>query len=494
MDDGDYSLPDLNILDEVLVPKENVRKVEEEIRQITQKLEDTLESFKVSARVVNTCVGPTVTRYEVQPGFGVKVSKIVNLADDIALNLAAKGVRIEAPIPGKSVVGIEIPNLTGQVVGLKPLAKEEKFLFASSPLYIALGKDIEGKSVYVDLTKMPHLLVAGATGSGKSVCINSIIVSLLLRNTPSTVRMIMIDPKKVELSVYDDIPHLIAPVVTDPKTAAVTLRWCVREMERRYEELAKFGVRNIEGYNKRIMELMIQKDKMSSEEQNEFFVPKKHSYIVVIIDELADLMLCAAGEVETSIARISQMARAVGIHLVIATQRPSVDVITGLIKANVPSRISFAVSSQIDSRTILDYMGAEKLLGKGDMLYKPVGSMQASRAQGVFISDREVHAIVEFVKSQGKPDYLQEVVNLKPEDLEELKGNKGNTGSSGDEVDEFFNEAREIVTTSKVASISYIQRKLRIGYNRAARIMEQLEEAGVVSAPENDGKNRRVLM
>ncbi|MEK6557882.1 MAG: DNA translocase FtsK, partial [Candidatus Margulisiibacteriota bacterium] len=412
------------------------------------------------------------------------------LSDDIALNLAAKGVRIEAPIPGKSVVGIEIPNHTTHMVSMLPLARDERFLYSSSPLFIALGKDLDGKTLYSDLSKMPHLLVAGATGSGKSVCINSIVISLILRNTPSTVRFIMIDPKRVELSVYDDIPHLIAPVVTDPKKAAVTLRWCVREMEKRYEELARLGVRNIQSYNEKIEEMIARRETMPEEEKSQFFIPQKHSFIVVIIDELADMMLAAPAEVETSIARISQMARAVGIHLVVATQRPSVDVITGLIKANVPSRIAFAVSSQIDSRTILDGMGAEKLLGKGDMLYKPVGSMQPIRVQGVFISDQEVHSIVAHVKAQGKPEYLQEVVNLKPEDLEDLKSSSSGEHDEGE--DEFFSEARDIVLQTRIASISYIQRKLRIGYNRAARIMEQLEEAGIVSAPDGDGKNRKV--
>ena len=492
-EDEDFELPPLSLLSEAKVAKDHQRRVEEEIRLTTRKLEETLDSFKVNARVVGTCQGPTVTRYEVQPGFGVKVSKIVNLADDIALNLAAKGVRIEAPVPGKSVVGIEIPNSTSTMVSLLPLVRDERFRYSTSPLNICLGKDIEGKSVFIDLTRMPHLLVAGATGAGKSVCINSIILSLLFRNTPSTVRMIMIDPKKVELSVYDDIPHLIAPVVTDPKKAAVTLRWCVKEMERRYEELASAGVRNIEGYNQRIEEMIAHRLKLSEEEQKDFFIPRKYAYIVVVIDELADLMLAAASEVETSIARIAQMARAVGIHLVIATQRPSVDVITGLIKANVPSRISFAVASQIDSRTILDSMGAEKLLGKGDMLYKPVGAMQPIRAQGVFVAEKEVHQVIKYVKDQGKPEYLQEVVNLKPEDLENMNSGSSDSGSSGD-YDEFYEEARELVVTSKVASISYIQRKLRIGYNRAARIMEQLEEAGVVSPPDSDGKNRQVLM
>lgn len=488
----DFMLPDLKLLSEMkVVAKDRVKKMEGEMNITIQKLEETLESFKVNARVVSTSQGPTVTRYELQPGFGVKVSKIVNLSDDIALNLAAKGVRIEAPVPGKSVVGIEIPNKESQIITMMPLAKDERFIFSASPLFIALGKDLEGKSVYADITKMPHMLIAGATGSGKSVCVNSILISILLRNTPNTVRMILIDPKKVELNVYDDIPHLIAPVVTDAKKAAVTLRWCVREMERRYEEMAALGVRNIDGYNKRIAEIMEERDNLPEEEQNEFFVPRKHPYIVVVIDELADLMLAAAAEVETSIARIAQMARAVGLHLIIATQRPSVDVITGLIKANIPSRISFAVSSQIDSRTILDGMGAEKLLGKGDMLYKPVGSMRATRIQGVYISDKEVHSIVKFVKSQGKPEYLQEVVDLKAEDLKDLK--KSSKEASQDDFDEFYEDAKELIIQNKVASISYIQRKLRIGYNRAARIMDQMEEAGIVSAPDAEGKGRKVL-
>lgn len=489
-DNEDFLLPDLKLLNTPTINKEHLKQVEAEIQDVIEKLEETLESFRVNAKVVNTSQGPNVTRYEIQPGFGVKVSKIVNLADDIALNLAAKGVRIEAPVPGKSVIGIEIPNKTSSIVNMLPLAKEEKFIYSSSPLLIALGKDIEGATSYLDLSKMPHLLVAGATGSGKSVCINSILISLLLRNSPSTVRFIMIDPKKVELNIYDDIPHLIAPVVTDAKKAAVTLRWCVMEMERRYEELAKMGVRNIEGFNQKIDELRLEREKLSPEEQQEFYIPKKYPYIVIVLDELADLMIAAASEVESSIARIAQMARAVGLHLVIATQRPSVDVITGLIKANVPSRISFAVSSQIDSRTILDGMGAEKLLGKGDMLFKPVGAMRPARIQGVFLSDKEVHNIVDFVKSQGQPEYLQEVVDLKPEDLETLK--KGHVAEKGDDRDEFFEEAKEIILSTKKTSVSFIQRRLKIGYNRAARIMEEMEEAGIISQMDDSGK-REIL-
>ncbi len=490
-DNEDFLLPDLNLLSTPTTNKEHLKRVETDIQETIQKLEETLESFKVNAKVVNTSQGPNVTRYEIQPGFGVKVSKIVNLADDIALNLAAKGVRIEAPVPGKSVIGIEIPNKISSIVNMLPLAKEEKFIYSSSPLLIALGKDIEGSTSYLDLSKMPHLLVAGATGSGKSVCINSILISLLLRNTPSTVRFIMIDPKKVELNLYDDIPHLIAPVVTDAKKAAVTLRWCVMEMERRYEELAKLGVKNIEGFNQKIEELRLDREKLTPEEQQEFYIPKKYPYIVIVLDELADLMMAAASEVESSISRIAQMARAVGLHLVIATQRPSVDVITGLIKANVPSRISFAVSSQIDSRTILDSMGAEKLLGKGDMLYKPVGAMRPTRIQGVYLSDQEIHNIVNFVKKQGQPEYLQEVVDLRPEDLESLK--KGHSFSeNGDDRDEFFEEAKEIILSTKKTSVSFIQRRLKIGYNRAARIMEEMVEAGIISEMDDSGK-REIL-
>ncbi|MEI7941538.1 MAG: DNA translocase FtsK 4TM domain-containing protein [Candidatus Riflemargulisbacteria bacterium] len=489
-DNEDFLLPDLNLLSTPTTNKEHLKKVESDIQETIQKLEETLESFKVNAKVVNTSQGPNVTRYEIQPGFGVKVSRIVNLADDIALNLAAKGVRIEAPVPGKSVIGIEIPNKITSIVNMLPLAKEEKFIYSSSPLLIALGKDIEGSTSYLDLSKMPHLLVAGATGSGKSVCINSILISLLLRNTPSTVRFIMIDPKRVELNLYDDIPHLIAPVVTDAKKAAVTLRWCVIEMERRYEELAKLGVKNIEGFNQRVEELRLEREKLSIEEQQEFYIPKKYPYIVIVLDELADLMMAAASEVESSISRIAQMARAVGLHLVIATQRPSVDVITGLIKANVPSRISFAVSSQIDSRTILDSMGAEKLLGRGDMLYKPVGAMRPTRIQGVFLSDKEIHNIVDFVKRQGQPEYLQEVVDLRPEDLESLK--RGHSISEDGDRDEFFEEAKDIILTTKKTSVSFIQRRLKIGYNRAARIMEEMVEAGIISEMDDSGK-REIL-
>lgn len=485
-----FQLPDIRLLSDIKISKDYLKKRSEEIKYTSQRLEDALESFKVEARVVHTCHGPTVTRYEIQPGPGVKVSKIVNLADDIALTLAAQGVRIEAPVPGKSVIGIEIPNKTTTVVKMSPLARDESFYYSDSDIIFALGKDIEGKPAFADLSKMPHLLVAGATGSGKSVCVNAIIISILLRNSPDSVRMIMIDPKKVELSVYDDIPHLIAPVVTDPRQAAVTLRWCVREMERRYDALALLGVRHLDGYNERIEELHKEREGLSEEDQKNFLIPQKLSYIMVIIDELADLMMIAASEVETSIARIAQMARAVGIHLIIATQRPSVDVITGLIKANVPSRISFAVSSQIDSRTILDGVGAEKLLGKGDMLYKPVGSMKATRVQGVYISDKEIHRIIKFVKDQGQPEYLQEVVNLKPEDLENMDADKG---SENNDYDDFFEDARELVISTKKGSISFIQRKFRIGYNRAARIMEQLEESGVVTAPGVDGKTREVL-
>jgi DNA segregation ATPase FtsK/SpoIIIE, S-DNA-T family len=487
----DFELPDISLLSQQKKSNDNSSKIEKEIHETIVKLEETMESFKVQITVVDTSQGPSVTRYELQPGPGVKVSKIVNLSDDIALSLAAHGVRIEAPVPGKSVVGIEIPNHTRQMVTMLPLATDDKFIYSNAPLQIALGMDIEGSPTYLDINKMPHLLVAGATGAGKSVCINTLIISILMRNTPETVRFIMIDPKKVELSVYDDIPHLIAPVVTDPKKAAVTLRWCCKEMERRYEELAKLGVRNIESFNDKIDELMKERDAMSDEEKEGFFIPAKYPYIVIIIDELSDLMMIAASEVETSIARVAQMARAVGLHLVIATQRPSVDVITGLIKANVPSRISFAVSSQIDSRTILDSVGAEKLLGKGDMLYKPVGSMRPTRIQGVYISDKEIHQIVKFVKGQGDPEYLQEVVNLKAEDLDEKKGD---TSAGNDDFDEFFEEAKNLVVSTGNVSISFIQRKLRIGYNRAARIMEQLEEVGIVSPADSDGKGRTILL
>jgi len=467
-----YKLPPLSLLDD---PSPKDRKRQEKIRETTEfrkkLLEDTLQSFGVGARVVSINQGPAVTRFELQPDPGVKISRIASLSDDIALNLAAQGVRIEAPVPGKSVIGIEVPNAVITPVKLKEIAKANEFQKSQSKLLVGLGKDLSGTPIFGDLSKMPHLLIAGTTGSGKSVCINALIISILLRARPDEVKLIMIDPKMVELSIYDDIPHLLAPVVTDPRRAALTLKeWVMREMERRYQMFYDCGARNIDSYNTK-----------NSEE--------KLPHLIVIIDELADLMMVAAAEVETTICRLAQMARATGIHLVIATQRPSVDVITGLIKANIPSRIAFAVATQIDSRVILDYSGAEKLLGRGDMLYNPIGAMKPIRMQGSFVTDKEAERIVDFIKGQAAPDYLDEIAELKiPEG--ESKTSDGGKGSSRDPL---FNDAVRLVIESKVASTSYLQRRMRIGYNRAARLMDEIEAANIVSRPEGDNKGRRVI-
>ncbi|MDD5593963.1 MAG: DNA translocase FtsK, partial [Candidatus Margulisbacteria bacterium] len=405
---------------------------------------------------------------------GVKVSRIANLADDIALNLAAQGVRIEAPVPGKSVVGIEVPNATVVPVRLKEIAKTNEFRQNPSKLLFAIGKDLAGEPIYGDLGKMPHLLIAGTTGSGKSVCINSLIISILLRARPDEVKMLMIDPKMVELSIYDGIAHLLAPVVTDPRLASATLKvWVIKEMERRYKLFHDSQARNLAAYNHKVGE------------------EEKLPFIVVIVDELADLMMIAANEVETSICRIAQMARATGIHLVIATQRPSVDVITGLIKANIPSRIAFAVATQIDSRVILDGSGAEKLLGRGDMLYNPIGAMKPTRAQGSFVTDKEAEKIIKFVKEQAEPEYLEEIVGIKAIDFG--KENSDGERETGGGKDALFADVAALVVESGQASTSYVQRKFRIGYNRAARLMDELEEAGIVSKPEGELKTRRIL-
>ncbi len=481
-----YKLPPLNLLD-TLNEKEKQRA--QKLKELTEKrkedLERVLKSFGVAAQVVNISIGPAVTRFEVQPEAGVKVSKIANLADDIALNLASGGVRIEAPIFGKTVVGIEVPNPTVTPVKLGEIARTQDFLENPSKLFIGIGKDIAGASIFGDLSKMPHLLIAGTTGSGKSVAINSLIISILLRARPDEVKFIMIDPKMVELATYSDIPHLMAPVVTDPRKAAVTLKdWVIKEMERRYKEFFNFGVRNIQSFNKKAESLLEQKKK-----DPDIFAPEPLPYIVVIIDELADLMMVAAAEVETTICRIAQMARATGIHLVVATQRPSVDVITGLIKANIPSRISFAVATQIDSRVILDMSGAEKLLGRGDMLYSPIGSMKPIRVQGSFVSDEEIERIVDFIKEQASPEYSEEILNLKYVSSDkQLQGQ-----NQANQRDELFAEAARIIIESGQASTSHLQRRMRIGYNRAARLMDEMTEAGIVSVPEGDNKPRKIL-
>lgn len=442
-----------------------------EMIETARKLESTLKSFGVEAKVIQISKGPTVTRYELSPSQGVKVSKIVNLADDIALNLAASGIRIEAPIPGKAAVGIEVPNQETQSVYMRTLLESDAFREHPSKLAFALGQDIAGNPVVTDIAKMPHLLIAGATGSGKSVCINTLITSILYKADPKEVKLLLVDPKVVELSVYNGIPHLLIPVVTDPKKASAALNWAVREMLQRYNDFAAHGVRDIKGFNKMMEEKGDEKGKMSQ--------------IVIIIDELADLMMAAPGEVEDAICRLAQMARAAGMHLIIATQRPSVDVITGVIKANIPSRLAFAVSSGIDSRTILDMVGAEKLLGKGDMLFYPAGQSKPARLQGAFVTDQEVEGIVDFLKKSGRPCYTQETID------QITSAEKA--GGVSEESDEFFVPAVELILEKEKASVSMLQRQFRIGYNRAARLMDDLERQGIVG-PEEGSKPRRVLI
>lgn len=434
-----------------------------------RKLEATLESFGVRTKVLEVVRGPAVTRYELQPDIGVKVSRIVSLTDDIALALAAKDIRMEAPIPGKSAVGIEVPNTEVSMVTMREVMESSAFLESDSKLSITLGRDISGKPIIANLAKMPHLLVAGATGSGKSVCVNGIITSILYKAKPNEVKFLMIDPKKVELNVYNGIPHLLAPVVTDPRRASLALKKVVSEMEKRYELFSNSGTRNIEGYNE-----------MLSNTKEAEPLP----YIVVIVDELADLMMVAAKDVEDAICRLAQMARAAGIHLIIATQRPSVDVITGLIKANIPSRIAFGVSSQVDSRTILDTVGAEKLLGRGDMLFLPVGASKSVRVQGAFLSDHEVESVVGFVKGQQEVDYQEEMVPQVDD-----------TANQADEPpeDELFNQAVQIILEAKQASVSLLQRRMRIGYTRAARLIDSMEAKGIVG-PYEGSKPREVLI
>lgn len=442
------------------------------IQANAQKLERTFLSFGVKAKVTEVHLGPAVTKYEVLPDTGVKVSRIVSLADDIALALAASGIRIEAPIPGKSAIGIEVPNSSVAVVSLREVVEAKENNRPDSKLMISLGRDVTGQAMLTELNKMPHVLIAGSTGSGKSVCINGIIVSILMRAKPHEVKMMMIDPKMVELNVYNGVPHLLAPVVTDPRKASQALKKVVSEMERRYELFSHTGTRNIEGYNEHI--------EVWNEENEE-----KHPrmpYIVVIVDELADLMMVASSDVEDSITRLAQMARAAGIHLIIATQRPSVDVITGIIKANIPSRIAFAVSSSIDSRTILDSGGAEKLLGRGDMLFLPAGVAKPVRIQGAFVTDSEVEAVVDFVIEQQKAQYQEEMI---PTDIEEV--------APHEETDELYDEAVQLVTDMQTASVSLLQRRFRVGYSRAARIVDQMEMRGVVGPPEGS-KPRQVLM
>ena len=453
------------------------------LRETAGKLQDTLHSFGVNVTVTNVSCGPSVTRYELQPEQGVKVSKIVGLADDIKLNLAAADIRIEAPIPGKAAVGIEVPNKENSAVMLRDLLESTEFKNSASNVSFAVGRDIAGRCVVADIAKMPHLLIAGATGSGKSVCINTLIMSILYKASPDQVRLIMVDPKVVELSVYNGIPHLMIPVVTDPKKAAGALNWAVAEMTRRYQAFAEHQVRDMKGYNEKISQLE------SDENGNK---PDTMPQIVIIVDELADLMMVAPGEVEESICRLAQLARAAGIHLVLATQRPSVNVITGLIKANMPSRIAFSVSSGVDSRTIIDMNGAEKLLGKGDMLFYPSGYQKPVRVQGAFVSDKEVQKVTDYLKDHnGDAAYSQEVVEHMNSSA--AGGNMMSGSDSASERDAYFVDAGKLIIDKEKASIGMLQRMFKIGFNRAARIMDQLCEAGVVG-PEEGTKPRKVLM
>lgn len=467
----EYQFPSYELLKNNITNKMN-KEDKKDLINSANKLEETLNSFGVDAKVLQVTKGPSVTRYEIQPSAGVKVSKIVNLSDDIALSLASADVRIEAPIPGKSAVGIEIPNKILTPVFLREVIESQEFMSSNGKIAFCLGKDIAGKCVVADLTKMPHLLIAGATGSGKSVCINSLIVSILYKYSPEDVKLLLIDPKMVELNIYNGIPHLLIPVVTDAKKSAGALNWAVNEMTKRYKMFADNSVRNIESYNALYSKGRI-KDKLP--------------LIVIIIDELADLMMASPNDVENYICRLAQMARAAGMHLVIATQRPSVDVITGVIKANIPSRISFSVSSQIDSRTILDTSGAEKLLGKGDMLFYPIGENKPVRIQGAFISEGEVEKVVTFIKNQKNED---EGKQYEKEIIDEIDSS---TESEDNFDDNLIDEAINIVVESDQASTSLLQRRLRIGYNRAARLMEEMEQRGIISK-RNGSKKREILV
>ena len=481
---AEYRIPPLSLLQK---GKAATGDSSRELKETAMRLQQTLNTFGVKVTITDISQGPSVTRYELQPEQGVKVSKIVGLADDIKLNLAATDIRIEAPIPGKAAIGIEVPNKENMTVALRDLLESKEFQEFNSNIAFAVGKDIAGKTVVADIAKMPHMLIAGATGSGKSVCINTLIMSILYKAHPDDVKLIMVDPKVVELSVYNGIPHLLIPVVTDPKKASAALHWGVSEMEDRYRRFADYNVRDLKGYNKKIETMPVPEGEEA---------PKKMPQIVIIVDELADLMMVCPGEVEESICRLAQLARAAGIHLIIATQRPSVDVITGLIKANMPSRVAFSVSSGVDSRTILDMNGAEKLLGKGDMLFYPQGYSKPARVQGAFVSDKEVSDVVDYLKNQA----LGNTYSNYAEDIEEKIKNIGTSGGSsgsgsggGNDRDEYFEEAARFIIDKDKASIGMLQRVLKIGFNRAARIMDQLCEYGVVGEEEGT-KPRKVLM
>ena len=476
VEDEHYEYPPVELLSKG--NKKGIKGGAKALTDVATKLQKTLYSFGVQAKVENVSVGPAITRYELKPAEGVRVSKIANLADDIALNLAAETIRIEAPIPGKQAVGIEVPNTEKETVHFRDVVESDDFQDAKSKLSVALGKDVAGNMAIADIAKMPHALIAGATGSGKSVCINTIITSIIYKAKPSEVKFVMVDPKVVELSVYNGIPHLLIPVVTDPKKAAGALAWAVQEMDNRYNVFAQKGVRDLKGYNA-----------LAEKEEGMGKLPQ----IVIIIDELADLMMVAAKEVEDSICRLAQKARAAGMHLIIATQRPSVDVITGIIKANIPSRIAFAVSSQVDSRTILDQIGAEKLLGKGDMLFYPSGAPKPTRIQGAFVSDDEVEKIVSFVKSNGEATYSEDILESIENSNKSDKELAAETGDSDDDTDPFLMEAIDIVVETGQASTSFIQRRFKVGYARAGRIIDQMEERGVISGYQGS-KPRQVLM
>ncbi len=498
--EGAYQLPGLALLDKAV--KKDTRIQKESLIMNSRLLEKKLSDFGVEARVVEVKPGPVITMYELEPASGVKINRITTLADDLALALKAPSVRIVAPIPGKSVIGIEIPNHERETVHLREVLDSESFLQAKFRLPIALGVDIVGTPVIADLTRMPHLLIAGTTGSGKSVSLNAMILSLLFKVTPGGMKFLMIDPKRLELSAYEGIPHLMHPVVMDPKKASQVLKWAVEEMERRYEVISRSGVKGIDKYNRIIEKERQELSKSRSEEGQKPAIsgldlepgegdageppplPETLPYIVIVIDELADLMMIASRDVEESLTRLAQMARAAGIHLILATQRPSVDVITGLIKANFPTRISFQVSSKVDSRTILDQLGAEKLLGMGDMLFMPPGSSKLARIHGPYVADGEIQAVVEFVSRQGAPVYDESIINYQPPAKEDGRGDG--------EYDEKYDEAVELVTDLGQASISLVQRYLKIGYNRAARIIEKMEADGVVG-PSDGAKPRKVL-
>lgn len=475
---NDYKLPGVELLNES--KKKSQSDISGELKENAERLIDTLNSFNVEATITDISRGPTVTRYELKPAAGIRISKITNLSDDIALNLAATNVRIEAPIPGKAAVGIEIPNTIKNSVSMRELIDTPEFNEQSSKLSAGLGKDIGGKCVFCDISKMPHLLIAGTTGSGKSVCMNSIIVSILYRAKPDEVKFLMIDPKQVEFSKYAGIPHLLVPVVSDPRKAAGALGWAVSEMLQRYQKFSQTGVRDIEGYNKYV-------------KKHEDMEPMPK--ICIFIDELADLMMAAPKEVEDSICRLAQMARAAGMHLVIATQRPSVDVITGLIKANISSRIALTVSSQIDSRTILDAGGAEKLLGRGDMLYSPIGASKPIRVQGCFISDEEVESLCDFVKNQGESQYDENIAKeIEAKAVQDKKSSPfEDDDDGGEKLDALFEKAVEVVLETGTASTSFLQRKLSVGYARGAKIIDQLQDKGIIG-PANGSKPREILI